>query len=318
MDWLSRLLEWMPVTGQLDVRCAFRAPWRIANEQSEPGLLPYHVVLAGNAILEDPAGGPADRLGPGDIVLFPHGGAHVLHDGGGARPTRIVEQAGLNLTIARNTGKGEPLDMLCGHFVLTRPYDRVVRSYMPPRLIVRAAAGPADALDDTTPTGAELSRLIGLLRMEANDDRLGGRAMLNALSAALFTLSLRLASESAQAPAGLLALAGHPRLAPALSAIFQRPQHPWTLPELARLCNMSRATLARHFQDKVGRSASDLLADVRMTLAATALKNPSASIEAVAESVGYQSVSAFKRVFKERVGTTPGEWRRAARGGVTA
>jgi AraC family transcriptional activator of mtrCDE len=117
--------------------------------------------------------------------------------------------------------------------------------------------------------------------------------MLNALSTAMFALALRLASESAEAPVGLLALAGHPRLAPALTAIFRQPERAWTLPELARLCHMSRATLARQFQETLGRSASDLLTGVRMTLAANELKKPSVSTAAVADMVGYQSEAAF-------------------------
>jgi AraC family transcriptional regulator, activator of mtrCDE len=124
---------------------------------------------------------------------------------------------------------------------------------------------------------------------------------------------LRMGSESDTAPFGLLALAAHPRLAPALTAMFNEPAHPWTLPELARLCNMSRATLVRHFQDKVGHSASDLLTDIRMTLAANELKKPSTSTEIVAEIVGYQSLAAFRRAFTQRMGTTPGDWRRSAR-----
>ncbi|MNQ42544.1 HTH-type transcriptional regulator GadX [compost metagenome] len=122
-----------------------------------------------------------------------------------------------------------------------------------------------------------------------------------------------MASESDEAPIGLLALVGHPRLAPALTAMFNDPAHPWTLPELAGLCNMSRATLVRHFQEKVGRSANDLLTGIRMTLAANELKNPNASTEAVAETVGYQSVAAFRRAFSQHMGMTPGEWRRSNR-----
>jgi AraC family transcriptional activator of mtrCDE len=54
-----------------------------------------------------------------------------------------------------------------------------------------------------------------------------------------------------------------------------------------------------------------LLADIRMTLAATELRKPGGSTERVAELVGYQSVAAFKRVFKQHTGHTPAEWRRA-------
>ncbi|HEY4175104.1 MAG TPA: hypothetical protein VGM42_18890 [Rhodopila sp.] len=48
------------------------------------------------------------------------------------------------------------------------------------------------------------------MQTEADHESLGGRTPLNALSAALFALTLRLASEAAKAPAGLLAPAAHP------------------------------------------------------------------------------------------------------------
>jgi AraC family transcriptional activator of mtrCDE len=56
-----------------------------------------------------------------------------------------------------------------------------------------------------------------------------------------------------------------------------------------------------------------MLADIRMSIAANALKNPTLSTESVAELVGYQSIAAFRRAFTQRMGVTPGEWRRATR-----
>jgi AraC family transcriptional activator of mtrCDE len=134
--------------------------------------------------------------------------------------------------------------------------------------------------------------------------------MLNALSTAMFALVLRLASETEDTPRGILALAGHPRLAPAVAALFNEPARAWSLPDLARLCNLSRATLARQFQEKLGRSASDLLIEIRMTLAANELKKSSLSTGAVAEAVGYQSEAAFQRAFKGCMGITPAQWRK--------
>jgi len=159
-------------------------------------------------------------------------------------------------------------------------------------------------------TAAQLAGLVSLMRGESADDHLGGRAMLNALSTAMFALVLRLASETEDTPRGILALAGHPRLAPAVAALFNEPERAWSLPDLARLCNMSRATLARQFQEKLGRSASDLLTDIRMTLAANQLKKSSLSTGAVAEAVGYQSEAAFQRAFKGYMGITPAQWRK--------
>ncbi len=308
MDWLSRLFDLIPVQGRLDLRCFYGAPWRIEQGPAAAGEMAYHAIVAGNLVLESP--GPSRQLRAGDILLLPHGDFHVLHDGSGAKPVPARNRGADSVTFSENAGGGERLDLMCGHFAFPAVHhQQLLRNYLPRVLVVRAA----ERGDDGAGTSAQLAGLVSLMRIESSQDQLGGRAMLNALSTAMFTLILRLAGETDEAPAGLLALAGHPRLAPALAALFNEPARPWSLPELARLCNMSRATLARHFQEKLGRSPAELLGDIRMTLAANELKKPSASTAAVAELVGYQSDAAFQRVFKQRMGMTPAQWRRTAR-----
>lgn len=312
VDWLSHLLQMINITGQLEVRCVYGAPWRVAWDQSAVHEIPYHVVLKGRAIIEDPETGTARELVGGDIVLLPHGSAHVLHDGSGHAPGLTYNRQGsAGWTLSENDGQGEHLDMLCGRFFIGPPHDRLIRDYLPMTLVVRAMDGRGE--EGIVSASNHLASLVGLMRMESTGDKPGGYAMLNALSFALFTLVLRAASESEQAPAGLLALAGHPRLAPAISAMFADPARPWNLSDLADLCSMSRATFMRHFQANLGRSANELLTDIRMSLAANELKKPAMTTEAVADLVGYRSVSAFRRVFTDKMGMTPGQWRRLAR-----
>ena len=314
VDWLSHLLQMITVTGRLEVRCTYGAPWRVAWAESAANEIPYHVVLKGRAIVESPETGTARELVGGDIVLMPQGSAHVLHDGSGRAPKPTHErESSAGLTLSENDGKGEHLDMLCGRFFIEPPHDRLIRHYLPTNLVVRTMEGDGEA--GIRSASNRLAGFVGLMRDESTGDRMGGYAILNALSSALFTLVLREASESERAPAGLLALAGHPRLAPAISAMFSEPARSWSLPDLAGLCSMSRATFMRHFQDTLGRSAIDLLTDIRMSLAANELKKSTVSTEAVAELVGYQSVSSFRRLFSDRIGMTPGEWRRMARNG---
>jgi AraC family transcriptional regulator, activator of mtrCDE len=69
--------------------------------------------------------------------------------------------------------------------------------------------------------------------------------------------------------------------------------------------------MARQFQEKLGRSASQLLADIRMTKTASELKNTTASTGTIGEAAGYQSEAAFQRAFKQRMGVTPAQWRKA-------
>ncbi|MGO4379029.1 cupin domain-containing protein [Pseudoduganella sp. RAF53_2] len=311
LDWLSHLLQTITVTGKLEAHCTYGAPWRVDWAQSGAHEIPYHIVLKGRAILEDPASGTIKELVSGDIVLLPQGAAHVLHDGSGAAPGPTRNQfSPAGWMLSENDGQGEQLDMLCGRFLIEPPHDRLIRDYLPATLMVRTVQGRGD--ERAAPASNHLASLVGFMRMESAGDKPGGHAILNALTSALFTLALRAASESEQAPAGLLALASHRRLAPAIVAMFADPARAWTLPELADLCSMSRATFMRHFQEKLGRSAVELLTDIRMSLATNELKKQGMTTEAVADLVGYRSVAAFRRAFTDKMGMTPGQCRRLA------
>src|ERR1700751_6038727 len=94
-DWLSRLLEMIPVRGTLDYRCFLGAPWRIDFPASEIGEIPYHVILGGSAVLEDGEGAPTLKLIAGDVLLFPHGSAPVLRSGSEAPPVPAHQRATL-------------------------------------------------------------------------------------------------------------------------------------------------------------------------------------------------------------------------------
>ena len=91
--------------------------------------------------------------------------------------------------------------------------------------------------------------------------------------------------------------------------MFDEPEKPWTLPQLAELCHMSRATFARHFEEAISRSASDVLTEIRMALAGRKLAQTAMSVAEIGEAVGYRSEAAFQRVFKRQVGMTPAKWR---------
>jgi AraC family transcriptional regulator, activator of mtrCDE len=312
MDLLSRLLSLMPVTGRLDVRCHFGAPWAIEKEKSGVREIPYHVLLSGSAVVEDGTG-PLERLFPGDIIVFPAGDAHRIHDGSGETPAEPAPRQGVSSVVMENGGEGASADILCGRFLLGAVPDRLLRDHLPGRLIVRSAnsgnsrgegGDSAQAM-----AGSRLTRLIELMREEAIDDGPGSETLVSHLSAALFALTLRFASELSAPPHGLLALAGRPRLQAAVSAMFETPGEPWTLDQLASLCNMSRATFVRQFQEAIGRSATDVLTEVRMTIAGRFLLQSTKPVAEIGEAVGYQSEAAFQRVFKRQIGVTPARWR---------
>jgi AraC family transcriptional activator of mtrCDE len=185
-DWLSRLLEMIPVKGTLDYRCFLGAPWRIDFPASELSEIPHHIILGGSALLEDPEGGPTRTPIAGDVLLFPHGSAHALHDGSDAAPAPARQRPRLNVVFHENDGTGDRLDMLCGHFILSPAHERLIRSYLPRRLILHAPENSAGAA--APGTGAQIG-LVSLMRAESATENLGGLTMLNALSTALFAVA---------------------------------------------------------------------------------------------------------------------------------
>jgi AraC family transcriptional activator of mtrCDE len=311
MDLLSRVLSLIPVTGRLELRCHFGAPWKIEEEVAGVREIPYHVLLSGHAVLEDGNGRP-ERLVAGDVILFPAGSAHRIHDGSGEAARPETRRPDASLIVIENDGMGERADFLCGRFLLGAVPDRLLRDHLPGRLVVHSAP-PEQTADGDEPARSvarsRLTRLIELMNEEALDPGPGSEMLVNHLSAALFALTLRFATEGAQQPRGLLALARRPRLQPAISAMFERPGEAWTLDQLAALCNMSRPTFIRQFHDAIGRSAIDVLTEVRMTIAGRMLLRTAAPIADIGENVGYQSNAAFQRVFKRHIGVTPARWR---------
>lgn len=77
---------------------------------------------------------------------------------------------------------------------------------------------------------------------------------------------------------------------------------------LARSLGWSVRTLQRRLAAQ-GLSYSDLLAEVRKTLALNLLENPSLGIAQIAHCLGYSEVSTFNHAFRSWVGQPPREYR---------
>ena len=81
--------------------------------------------------------------------------------------------------------------------------------------------------------------------------------------------------------------------------------------DLARRFNCSRRHLNRLFHQHFGLSVGTLRMEMRLSKAASLLRNPGATITAVAEQCGFNHLSFFNACFKRRFGASPGEWRKS-------
>jgi AraC-like DNA-binding protein len=99
----------------------------------------------------------------------------------------------------------------------------------------------------------------------------------------------------------------------ALRMLQNNPEHPWTVASLAAETGVSRAALARRFTDLVGEPPMTFLTGWRIALAADLLREPDATIGAVAQQVGYGSAFALSTAFKRVRGVSPKQHRQADR-----
>jgi AraC-like DNA-binding protein len=93
----------------------------------------------------------------------------------------------------------------------------------------------------------------------------------------------------------------------ALHAIHSAPAHPWTVQSFADEAGLSRAAFARRFTAATRQPPLNYLTWWRLTTAASLLRETDASLEHVANRVGYSSQFALANAFKRRAGTVPPE-----------
>ena len=72
---------------------------------------------------------------------------------------------------------------------------------------------------------------------------------------------------------------------------------------------LSKPYLSKYIKEKSGMTFGDILKKVRMKKARAMLKSSNATVESIAESVGYQNVEHFNRVFKKMYNMTPVQFR---------
>lgn len=103
------------------------------------------------------------------------------------------------------------------------------------------------------------------------------------------------------------------RLITAIRAMEDHKAEPLRIGQIAIVAGLSERQLGRLFMSEFGKSPSDFYLEIRLKTAKGWLLNSTDSMEEVAESVGFSSLSHFSRTFKAWAGETPSAIRRRHR-----
>ena len=315
MDAFSEILSGVKLSGAVFFSAEFSAPWgfsapasKVVAEQVAPSaahLVLYHLLIDGNACVEI-EDGESVVLGPGDVVIFPHGDPHHMSSGKTVRPpfpnygiTPKIKAR--DLSPLRAGGGGTVSRFVCGYMTCDPHLSRPILNGLPPVFKVNVR---------TDASGHWLESSIVHLVEEASSGRVGSEAMLAKLSEALFVDTLRRYVDGLpDQQSGWLAGARDPVVGKSLALLHGRVAHPWTIADLADEVGISRSALVERFSRYLSEPPMTYLTRWRLQLAAESLQKTPRGVADIAADIGYQSEAAFSRAFKREFGQPPGQYR---------
>lgn len=326
-DTLSDLLRSVRLRGAVFYYVSYRGEWAAeassAREIADavmPGcehVMEYHMLAKGNgwAAVD---GLPPVRLGTGDIVMMAQGDRHVVSSAPGLAPERRPPEW---VYATRNEPRPMPVSvkdgvttagvlvpveeaetiLVCGFLGCDlRPFNPLVAAL--PRILHMPASR----------AGGWVSRVIDQAVAESQERRPGGDAVLERLAEMMFVDTARRYLDSLpQDATGWLAGLRDRFVGKALALMHERPEHAWTVDDLAREVGLSRSAFHDRFVQYVSQPPMQYLANWRIQVGARLLRESNRNVAAIALEVGYDSEAAFSRAFKRLMNVPPAAWRKA-------
>ena len=306
VDTLTGLLDGPRARGAFLLKSILNPPWSLRIQDEAP--LSLVTLLRGTAWIT-PDGGEPVRLQPGDVAIVRGPEPYTVSDDPGT-PIQIIIHPGQGCTTVDGSQStlsdlgvrtwGDSLHgqtvMISGTYQLHSEVSHRLLDALPALLVRPAVVG-----DNT---------LVGLLGREISSSEPAQEMVLDRILDLLLVSVLRawLASPDTGVP-GWHQAQSDAIVGPALRLLHENPAHTWTVADLAARTGVSRASLARRFNDLVGEPPMAYLTAWRLTLAADMLREADATIGTVARRVGYGSSFALSAAFKRERGISPIEYR---------
>lgn len=300
MDPLSDILSGVRILDALFTRLEFRAPWGIT-APGGPGVK-FVLVVRGSATLAYDSQPAPIELHSGDVCIMIDDAPHRLYEHAASPSITCAELEKLRIgNLIEYGGSGAVTSIISGIFTLESLQGGPLLNVLPKILHLKFDQHRSLAFQS----------VLELLAVETGGPGLGYDAVVSRLFELLFVHAIRAYSLQPDGPKeGWLAAIADRNLAQVLAAMHAEPSRDWTVETLASAAGMSRSAFAARFRAVVGQPPLDYLTQWRVYCAIRLMHKQNLSLDEVSQRIGYDSTSAFNRMFKRKTGLTPGMFRK--------
>ena len=300
MDPLSDVLSLLKPRSYVSSGFEAGGNWSIQFPDQQQRIKCY-AVISGECWLSVEGVADAMRLRAGDCFVLPSGRPFRLASDMALEPT----DAGTIFPPARGGGVvvhngGGDFSLVGSRFAVSGDHGGMLMKLLPPVVHIRRESDQA-----------ALRWAVERMMQELREGLPGGALMAQHLAHMMLIQALRMhLDEATRSGAGWYAALADKQLSMAINAIHADPAHQWTLQDLAERACMSRSTFAQRFKDVVGETPMEYLTRWRMLLAGDKLTTSNDPIAVIAQSIGYESESAFSSAFKRVMSCSPRQYSR--------
>ena len=251
-----------------------------------------HAVVRGRAVIAGVEEEPVE-LTQGQIAVLPHQTAHTIADAWptAAAPTE-AEETDVGTTRSIDVTDVAETVLLSLPFFLPSRTEHPI-SHVRPMLEILQVPRP------------ELLEMVLLVSKLALLPGPGDHYVACRIAEGVLTKALQQLAGAEEDRFGVFAMFASTGLKAALAAINRDPGRPWSVGDLAEIAAMPRGEFVAEFHDTVGQGVQEFLVTRRIRLAETLLRSGKASLQQVAERVGFRSNGSFRRAFERVTGHGP-------------
>jgi AraC-like DNA-binding protein len=289
----------MKIRSVLLDRIEVTAPWGLHSTCGPE--IKFASVLRGTGTLNIPPHAPAVPLASGDVFVMLEAADFVISDGTAAEPIECSQLKGYRTANAiRFGGGGSATTLLLGRFEIDRKEVEPILHVLPGFLHLKLDARRAHSFQS----------ILDLLALETEQPGLASEAVIASLCEMLFIHTIRAYAQTlATNSGGWLAGLADAQLGSMLTTLHNNLGWDWSVESMASHAGMSRSGFAARFKHVIGQSPLEYLTQWRMRRAGLLMRRKGSNIAQIARVVGYKSESAFTKVFKKKIGTTPSDYR---------